>query len=86
LDQPDIGFAFLPRFTKAGYAIEATAAVLNSLRTDQGLKSILATTLPDNVASIGLLGKLGFRLEKQVTVDGLNLLVYKLQFDGVRAG
>jgi len=42
--------------------------------------------LPDNVASIGLLGKLGFRLEKQVTVDGLNLLVYKLQFDGVRAG
>jgi len=86
LDQPDIGFAFLPRFTKAGYAIEATAAVLNSLRTDQGLKSILATTLPDNIDSIGLLVKLAFRLEKQVTVDGLNLLVYKLQFDGVRAG
>jgi len=84
LDQPDIGFAFLPRFTKAGYAFEATAAVLNSLRADQGLKSILATTLPENIDSTCLLCKLGFLLEKQITVDGLRLLVYKLELGTVR--
>ena len=84
LDQSDIGFAFLPQFTKTGYAFEATAAVLNSLRDRQGLKPILATTLPDNIDSIALLCKLGFTLEKQITVDGLGLLVYKLEFDAVR--
>ena len=83
LDKPDIGFAFLPRFTKTGFAFEATAAVLNLLRTGQGLKSILATTLPDNIDSIDLLGKLGFQLEKQITVDGLGLLVYRFGCDSM---
>jgi ribosomal-protein-alanine N-acetyltransferase len=80
LDHHDIGFAFLPGYTKSGYGFEATAAVLNSLRSDPGLNTMLATTVPDNFASIALLGKLGFQFDKQITTDGISLLVYKLQF------
>jgi ribosomal-protein-alanine N-acetyltransferase len=81
LDHHDIGFAFLPGFTKLGYAFEATATVLNSLHTNPCIKSILATTVPENFNSIILLGKFGFLFEKQFTVEGVSLLLYKLHFD-----
>jgi ribosomal-protein-alanine N-acetyltransferase len=80
LEHPDIGFAFLPGYTKLGYAFEATSAVLNSLRTVPGVKTILATTIPENINSIALLVKLGFQFEKQITVGELNLHLYKLSF------
>ena len=80
LDHHDIGFAFLPGYTKSGYGFEATTAVLNSLHSDPGLNTMLATTVPDNFASIALLGKLGFQFDKQIMTDGISLLVYKLQF------
>ena len=64
LEDPDVGFAFLPRFWSKGYAFESAAAVLQHARTVLGLKRILAITSPGNTASIELLGKLGFRFER----------------------
>ena len=80
LDHHDIGFAFLPDHTRSGYGFEATTAVLNYLHKDAGINTMLATTVPDNFASIALLGKLGYQFDKQITTDGISLLVYKLQF------
>jgi [ribosomal protein S5]-alanine N-acetyltransferase len=68
LEQPDIGFAFLPQYRGQGYALEAAAAVLADGRDRLGLRRILAITSPDNSASGRLLQKLGLRLE------GLRLL------------
>lgn len=59
----DIGFAFLPRFWRRGYAFEASAGVLLHARDALGLGRVVAITSPDNEASMALLGKLGFRLE-----------------------
>ena len=59
----DIGFAFLPRFCAKGYAFEAASSVLAHARDALGLKRVMAITSPDNVASMGLLAKLGFRFE-----------------------
>ena len=64
LPEPDVGFAFLPRFWGQGYAYESASAVLARGRDTHGLKRVLAITSPDNVASIGLLGKLGFVFER----------------------
>jgi RimJ/RimL family protein N-acetyltransferase len=64
LPDADIGFAFLPRFWRRGYALEAASAVLAHARDGLGLKRVVAITSPDNAASIGLLGKLGFRFER----------------------
>jgi [ribosomal protein S5]-alanine N-acetyltransferase len=82
LEDVDIGFAFLPRYWRNGYALEAAAAVLAHARDGLGLRRVVAITSPDNGASIGLLEKLGFRFERmarpsdrepEVRVFGLDL-------------
>jgi RimJ/RimL family protein N-acetyltransferase len=64
LDAADIGFAFLPAYWGNGYAYEAATAILNFAKADLGLKRILATTRPENIASQKLLEKLGLRFER----------------------
>ncbi|MCY7293634.1 MAG: GNAT family N-acetyltransferase, partial [Ferruginibacter sp.] len=70
LDHPDIGFAFLPAYSKQGYAFEATKEVLNDLLNQQEHSTILATTIPQNSSSIQLLKKLGLSFSKQITHEG----------------
>lgn len=76
LEHPDIGFAFLPGFSKSGYAYEATSAVLNKLVHEQNLSCIFATTIPENQGSIKLLQKIGFQFEKEILVENEKLHVY----------
>jgi len=64
LSHVDVGFALLPRYWSLGYAFEAASAVLEYGRRECALRRILAITSPDNVPSIGLLAKLGFRFEQ----------------------
>jgi [ribosomal protein S5]-alanine N-acetyltransferase len=66
LDDPDIGFAFLPAFRGQGYAIEAARGVMHHAKHDLGLGRIVAIVSPANEASRRLLGGLGFRLEGRV--------------------
>ncbi len=61
LNHNDIGFAFLPQFANNGYAFEAAKTVLTDLLQDKQHKTILASTLPNNVQSIKLLKKLGLQ-------------------------
>lgn len=60
LDDPDLGFAFLPDYWGKGYAQEAAQAVLDAARERLGLRRVAALTQPDNAASLRLLEKLGF--------------------------
>ncbi len=76
LAHPDIGFAFLPRFGKKGFAFEAANAVLQQLMVAAGLKHILATTIPENKSSISLLKKLGLCFEKELEIDKQLLHIY----------
>jgi RimJ/RimL family protein N-acetyltransferase len=65
LDDVDIGFAFLPPYRSQGFALEAATATLNLAR-ELGLSRIVAIVAPGNTDSIKLLGKLGFRRERQI--------------------
>jgi len=64
LPDVDIGFALLPAHRSKGYTLEAASAVLGCARDTLGLERVLAITSPDNVASIGLIERLGFRFER----------------------
>jgi [ribosomal protein S5]-alanine N-acetyltransferase len=75
LEHFDLGFAFLPQFNGHGYAYEASNEVLSVAR--QAYSIILATTVPANGRSIGLLNRLGFSLEKQMEVNGETLQIYR---------
>lgn len=78
LADADVGFAFLPRFWSKGYAFESASAVLAYARQTCGLERVLAITSPDNVASISLLGKLGFSFERMTRLadDGPEVRVF----------
>ena len=78
LEHHDIGFAFLTKHTKQGYAFEATSAVLNDLKNDAAHSQILATTIKENINSIQLLEKLGFRFDREIKVEDEMLLVYSI--------
>ncbi len=66
LDDVDLGFAFLARHRRRGYAFESARAALDHGRATLGLTRVVAITLPDNVASIGLLARLGMRYERRL--------------------
>jgi RimJ/RimL family protein N-acetyltransferase len=70
LDDPDIGYAFLPQFWSTGYAREAATAVMKYAQETLGRKRIVAITKPDNKASIRVLEKLGFTFTKMVKLPG----------------
>ncbi len=72
LDEPDIGYAFVPEFWSNGYALEAAAAVMIFARETLKLMRIVAITSPDNHASIRVLNKLGLKFEKMVMLPGAN--------------
>lgn len=78
LDHHDIGFAFLPAWSGQGYAFEAARQVLNDIRKETAHRIVLATTLRDNVSSIRLLQKLGFRFEREIEVEQEKLQLYLL--------
>ena len=65
LDGVDIGYAYLAPYCGRGYAYEAGMAVL-ALAPALGLKRVLAITSPNNLASNGLLRKMGMRFERFV--------------------
>ena len=69
LEHPDIGYAFLERYSGQGYATEAAAAVLDHARA-QGHETILGITAPDNTASQRVLEKIGLRFVQMVDVPG----------------
>lgn len=81
LDHPDIGFAFLPNVAGNGFAYEAASVVLHYLMHEEKYKTILATTVPENVRSIRLLEKLGLYYEREIVNEGDVLRVYEISAD-----
>lgn len=79
LEDPDLGFAFLPEYGKNGYAYEAASATVDFANKKLKMKRIVAITQADNNNSIRLLTKLGFGFEKTVVLagDSQTLMLYR---------
>jgi [ribosomal protein S5]-alanine N-acetyltransferase len=76
LPEPDIGFSFLPEYWSQGYALESACAVLRHARETLGLGRILAITTLDNVPSMRLLDRLGFRFERMIAFGNEELRLF----------
>ncbi|MCU0990778.1 MAG: GNAT family N-acetyltransferase [Xanthomonadales bacterium] len=70
LDDIDIGYALLPEFCGAGYAFEATSAVLAYAGKQLGARRVVAIVADYNERSISLLKKLGFADEGTMRMPG----------------
>lgn len=82
LDEPDIGFAFLPDFCGRGFGFEASVVVLDHARDGLKLSSVTAIASPMNKASIGLLEKLGMHYERPMRLpdDDHDVSLYRIDF------
>ena len=77
LDFPDVGFAFLPEFGNKGYAYEASKAVMQFAAEKLKIQTIVGITLPENIASVKLLKKLGLsEIGTYQYEDGEELLLF----------
>nr|WP_315193765.1 GNAT family N-acetyltransferase [uncultured Flavobacterium sp.] len=76
LEHNDIGFAFLPKYAKKGYAYEATIPVLKDAINNKNHNRILATTIKENINSIKLLEKLGLSFKNEIEVGKDLLQIY----------
>jgi RimJ/RimL family protein N-acetyltransferase len=78
LENPDIGFAFLPSYVGKGYAFEIASATLAFAKDTLGIQKISAITVGSNSRSIRLLEKTGFRFIKTFRFPGSeeNLSLY----------
>ncbi|MBK6950488.1 MAG: GNAT family N-acetyltransferase [Crocinitomicaceae bacterium] len=75
LDDVDLGFAFLPQFTRQGFAFEIADACLYYAFHVLKLNRVVAITLPENVTSVKLLSKLGMKEEKKITLPNDSALL-----------
>ena len=78
LENYDIGFAFLPRYSKKGYAYEATKTILDYLLKTSKQEEVLAITQKNNTNSIRLLKKLGLEFKTQINQNDDLLEVYSI--------
>ncbi len=62
-------YAFSPAHQRQGYATEAVKAMIDYAFTELNLRRIVATTTYDNVPSIGVMQKVGMRIEKNPFAD-----------------
>lgn len=66
---PDIGFAFLPRYYRQGFAYESASAVLAYGRATLGFGEVLGITSPENIGSQRVLEKLGLARDPDFVGD-----------------
>jgi ribosomal-protein-alanine N-acetyltransferase len=64
IEETDIGFRFLPEYWGKGIATEASIPILEYGFEHFGLKKIIGTVMPDNIASCKVLEKIGLTFYK----------------------
>jgi len=71
IEDNELGYRFLPEYWGRGLATEAGAASVEFARATIGLGRLVAMVHPGNVASVRVVTKLGFSVEKQLRYSGL---------------
>ena len=79
LDVLDIGFSFLEKYERKGYAYESANKLKEVAAIDFGVHKISAITTKDNFSSQKLIERLGLKFQKMVTIpeDVVELMYYE---------
>jgi [ribosomal protein S5]-alanine N-acetyltransferase len=83
-DEVEVGWAVMPARWGQGYATELAAGAIELAFGPLGLESVVAYTLPDNLASRRVMEKLGFSYEREVVHADLPHVLYRLHSPGSR--
>jgi [ribosomal protein S5]-alanine N-acetyltransferase len=80
----DLGYAFMDAFMGQGYAFEASKTLIQFLKLDSKIETLIAITIIKNLKSVQLLEKLSFILEKEYTENHEQLYLYKLELQNIK--
>jgi ribosomal-protein-alanine N-acetyltransferase len=72
-------YAVTAEFWRKGFATEMARAIVKLAFERIGLESVVAFTLPTNLASRGVMEKAAFSYERDITWAGLPHLLYRLK-------
>lgn len=75
-DTPELGYVIKKDYWQQGYAFEVCQAILKFAFENYDFHLIRVLTHPDNIASIKLCEKLGFRYDQHVTIKGESFAQY----------
>lgn len=75
----DIGYRFIERYWRYGYATEAARGVLAYARQHLAGERVVGKAMPENRASIRVLEKIGLVFEGDTEEDGYPLRVYVMR-------
>ena len=79
IDETYIGFRFFEEYWNKGFATESAKSCLNYGFEIANLETIVGRAMPENLASIRVLEKLGLAYEKEFDFDGHKGLVYRIK-------
>ena len=74
----EIGYGLTPKYQKRGFATEAALALIHFAFANSKVQSVIAHTLPDHLASIGVMLRTGMEFESETTEDGLKVVRYAM--------
>jgi len=82
LVEPDVGFAFLPKFWLTGYAVETAQAVLDYARDVLKMKRVLGITSPKNIGSVRVLERIGLKFDgiTKLSSDDKDVKLFSINF------
>jgi RimJ/RimL family protein N-acetyltransferase len=75
----DFGYRFLPSCWGKGIATEAALTVIKKGISDDLREQVVGIVLPDNIASVSVLLKVGFKWKENLEIFGFNVEKYTLQ-------
>ena len=76
-DEIEVGYGFMPDYWGRGLATEITLACLQMARDRLRLESVVAITLPSNVASQRVMQKAGLKYEREITHEGVPHVLFR---------
>ena len=76
-DEVEVGYGFYPEFWGRGLATEVATACLHFARSELRLASVVAITLPENVASQRVMTKVGLVYDREITHEETRHVLYR---------
>jgi len=77
VDEVEVGYGFLPEYWGRGLATEVARACVGIGRDRLGLRSVVALTLPTNVASQQVMLKVGLVYAREIALAGSSQLLFR---------
>jgi len=77
VDMPDIGYRFLPEYWGRGLASETAIACVEYGKTQLHIRRYFADVMPENIASVKVIKKLGLKFHGLIDEDGHTFMRFK---------